>query len=299
MPAQKSCFVTNTDAVNFRSTENYPSTTNIIGQLYAGHECTSLDESGTWWRVKTEIENVPYEGFIHSHYLTHEMHVIGVVNGVPEAHLSHDKAHITLNGGSRAHPIGDPNRVLRDMTDQASKVASIHDIIDYLDVENSSRYSRPRHTFCNVYAHDFCYLCGVFLPRVWWNGSSLISLVNGNNVEPRYNDTVEEIMANEIFHWLRDFGPTFGWIRVFSAEDVQDAVNRGKIGVIVANTKNHGRSGHIAVAVPQTATHTPVKTEGRVTTPVMSQSGLTNKKYFSYKWWTSTKYSFFGYWIHE
>ena len=106
-------------------------------------------------------------------------------------------------------------------------------------------------------------------------------------------------MANEIFHWLRDFGPTFGWIRVFSAEDVQDAVNRGKIGVIVANTKNHGRSGHIAVAVPQTATHTPVKTEGRVTTPVMSQSGLTNKKYFSYKWWTSTKYSFFGYWIHE
>lgn len=291
------CFVTNCNAVNLRRSGSTRS--NILAVLYVGHECTSIDESGTWWEVKTEIENIPYSGFIHSHYLTHTDHIIGAVAGIPKVHLSEGKVSVDPNSESRAHAIGDPSRVIRDLSTTSSRVSTIHKIIDYLDVENSNRYIKEGYTFCNIYAYDFCYLSGVYLPRVWWTGTSIISMIQGNNVQVRYNDTVTEIRANEIFHWFRDFGPTFGWRRVFSTQELQAAADQGKIGVVVANTKNHSKAGHIAVVVPQTAEHTPVTREGRVVTPVMSQAGSKNKKYYSYRWWTKNIYSFFGYWVHD
>jgi hypothetical protein len=34
-------------------------------------------------------------------------------------------------------------------------------------VESSARYARtPTQTYCNVYVADYCYLAGVYLPRV-------------------------------------------------------------------------------------------------------------------------------------
>jgi len=168
-----------------------------------------------------------------------------------------------------------------------------------LNVENAIRYKKTAYTFCNIYAYDFCYLCEVFLPRVWWSESALISLSNGGQVDIRYGETVFEIRANELFQWLKEFGSSFGWRRVFTAQELQTAADQGYVGVVVANTKNHDNSGHICVVVPQTDVHTPVTMEGEIVTPVMSDAGLSNHEYYSYRWWTKDKYSFFGFWIND
>lgn len=295
----RTCFVTDCYFVNLRSVPNANSSSSILATLPFGHECTSMDESDQWWHLKTEVDNVPIEGYINSDYLTHTVFDIGKESGIVPVHLTENLNYVNPDSTSRAHPIGDQNKVIRDMTSQQSKIDSIHQIISYLDVESSMRYQRTGYTYCNIYAYDFCYLCNVYLPRVWWSPLSLIELSNGHSVPIQYDNTVFEIRANEIFHWLKDFGPTFGWQRVFSPQDLQDAADRGKIGVIVANTKNHSKSGHISVVVPQTDENQPVKIEGKVTTPVMSDAGWNNHNYYSYRWWTREKYSFFGFWIHE
>jgi hypothetical protein len=49
--------------------------------------------------------------------------------------------------------------------------ASLGEVIDYIATDKPAhkRY-QPRDglTFCNIYAHDYCFLAGVYLPRVWW-----------------------------------------------------------------------------------------------------------------------------------
>lgn len=297
----KTCFVTNCYWVNLRSTPNSNSPNTVITALAANHECTLIDDSGGWWKVKTEVDNRPLEGYIRSTYLTLVKEDLPFVDTVSRSHLSENRAFITPNyDGGRAHPIGDGQRVRRDLSTTESKVNSIHQIISYLDVESSVRYQKKGSiTYCNIYAYDFCYLCGVFIPRVWWSGPSLIKLSNGESVPIQYGDTVKEVRANELFHWMKDFGPTFGWRRVFDVEELQVSANNGGVGVIVANTKDHTRAGHVCVVVPQTDEHLPVMTSNKVTTPVMSQAGSNNYNYWSYKWWTNSKYSFFGFWVND
>lgn len=295
------CFVTDCYWVNLRSAPNPNDLTTIIAALPYSHECTLLNDSNTWWHVKTEVDDVPLEGFVHSRYLSLSQDSIGRRDRITEVHLREERGFITPNyDGGRASPLGDPNRVVRDMSSVETKVSSTHDIIDYLDVENTVRYQKKGNkTYCNVYAYDFCYLSGAYIPRVWWTGQSLIKLSQGQSVPIEYGETVTEIRANELFFWLKDFGPTFGWRRVFTAQELQDNSDRGGIGIIVANTKDHGAAGHICVVVPQTNEHKPVLTDGQVTTPVMSQAGGSNYKYRAYKWWTNRRFSFFGFFIHD
>ena len=114
-------------------------------------------------------------------------------------------------------------------------------IIDYLAVDNVAhlRYQpRDGATFCNIYAHDFCHLAGVYLPRVWWTPDAVERLTRGEPVEPRLGSTIDEQRANDLFRWLRAFGPRFGWRQAGSLTELQTEANVGAVGVIVARRKD-------------------------------------------------------------
>ena len=63
--------------------------------------------------------------------------------------------------------------------------------------------------------------------------------------------------ANDLFRWLRDFGPRFGWRQTGTITKLQQEVNQGAIGLIVARRKEDGKSGHIVAVVPETETDAP------------------------------------------
>jgi hypothetical protein len=46
-----------------------------------------------------------------------------------------------------------------------------------VDKATHKRYKPiPNATFCNIYAHDYCHLAGVYLPRVWWSAAAIEKL---------------------------------------------------------------------------------------------------------------------------
>ena len=65
-------------------------------------------------------------------------------------------------------------------------------------------------------------LAGVYLPRCWWTQSAIAKLAAGQKVQPKYEATIEEVRANGLYRWLRDFGTQFGWIRATSTNELQD-----------------------------------------------------------------------------
>jgi len=128
-------------------------------------------------------------------------------------------------------------------------------IIDYLAVDKAShiRY-QPQSgvTFCNIYAHDYCHLAGVYLPRVWWTPDAIERLAQGQTVEPRLESTIDEQRANDLFRWLRAFGSRFGWRQTGTLTKLQTEANAGAVGIIVARRTIDGKSGHIVMVVPET-----------------------------------------------
>jgi hypothetical protein len=177
-------------------------------------------------------------------------------------------------------------------------------IIDWLAVDRTlhKRY-QPRSglTFCNIYAHDFCHLGGIYLPRVWWNARAIADLMQGKQVEPLYGQTIDEVRANDLFRWLRDFGLDFGWRRSSSLDELQMEVNQGAIGVIVARRREDGRSGHIVLVVPETDEHRAQRdASGKVVAPLQSQAGATNFRYGRGRrdWWKGAQFAESAFWLH-
>lgn len=178
------------------------------------------------------------------------------------------------------------------------------EIVGWLDTENPAhkRY-QPRSglTFCNIYAHDFCHLAGVYLPRVWWSAGAIAKLSAGIPVEPRYGATLDELRANDLFRWLRDFGPRFGWRQTGTLTKLQLAASSGGIGVIVARRKEEGKSGHIVIVVPETEDRRAKwNSSGEVVLPLQSQAGAKNFRFGTgtAPWWTGAQFAEFSLWIH-
>jgi hypothetical protein len=156
-------------------------------------------------------------------------------------------------------------------------------------------------TFCNIYAHDYCHLAGVYLPRVWWTPGAIELLARGQNVEPRLEATIEEILANGLFRWLRDFGPRFGWRRVATLSELQLEVNQGAVGLITARRREDGPPGHITAVVPETEDHRARRNAaGEVTAPLQSQAGRQNFRYGTGKlnWWQDDQFADSAFWLH-
>jgi hypothetical protein len=203
-----------------------------------------------------------------------------------------------------AHSLNEPGQPGRAGTTPAELREELAAIIDWLAVDKESykRY-QPRSglTFCNIYAHDFCYLAGAYLPRVWWTPRAIERLTQGETVEPRYGETIDEQRANDLFRWLRDFGPRFGWRQTGTLTKLQQNANQGGLGIIVARRREDGKSGHIVMVVPETEDNKARRNvDGEVTAPLQSQAGARNFRYGtgSTEWWLGEQFAESAFWIH-
>lgn len=201
-------------------------------------------------------------------------------------------------------PLGDATIPFRDLTDTASKKESIHRLIDKLDVETNIRYQRTvEDTYCNVYSYDYCYFSKVYLPTVWWTDEALKKILNGQEVEPVFEQTVDRIYSSAIHDWFLEWGASFGWKRMFCTDEMQRKVNEnGGIGIICAKRKIRGLSGHIVPVVPETDLHKAYRENGVVVYPLQSQAGKFNYNYFSEvreDWWNDELYSSYVFYYHE
>lgn len=201
-------------------------------------------------------------------------------------------------------PLNDTTIPYRDLTDTASKKESISRLIAKLDVENSIRYQKTvEDTYCNVYSYDYCYFSKVYLPTVWWTAESIEKLANGQDVEAVFEETVDRIYSSAITDWFSEWGPNFGWQKMFTADEIQKKVNEnGGIGIICAKRREKGLSGHIVPVVPETDVHKAYRENGVVVYPLQSQAGKLNYNYFSEvrkDWWNDELYSSFVFYYHE
>ncbi len=238
-----------------------------VGVLNQGKEVQVLGPAGEpgWVRIRVSLSGLLREGVVAERYLKALPPSRGAASvpatpaqaaALPAAHMQPDRADITRRrDGGRAYPLGEAGRPARAGGDAASLAASVSAIVDYLDVANPAhlRY-RPAGgtTYCNIYATDLAYLCGVYLPRVWWTDRALLQLREGAQVAVEYGRTVRELNANSLYDWLEDFGPAFGWRREVELTALQAAANAGQVCVIVARRVDLNRPGHITAVVPET-----------------------------------------------
>ena len=141
----------------------------------------------------------------------------------------------------------------------------------------------------------------MYLPRVWWTPGAIEQLAKRQDVEPLYEKTIDEQRANDLFRWLRDFGPRFGWRQTGTLTKLQEAANLGGIGIIVARRKIDGKSGHIVAVVPETNEQKAKRDSGgMVTSPLQSQAGVKNFRYRTtpIPWWKGDQFADSGFWIH-
>lgn len=206
-----------------------------------------------------------------------------------------------IAGAHSLNESGQPSRTGRDPDTLRRELATI---IDWLASDNPAhlRYApRGGLTFCNIYAHDYCALAGVHLPRVWWSEAALTRIARGETVQPLIGNTVREMRADDLFFWLRDFGPHFGWRRTGTANELQSEANQGAVGLIIAERKQNGRSGHVAMVVPESARHSARRNAaGEAIAPLQSQAGTVNFRYGTSRagWWNDEKFSDAAFWLH-
>lgn len=277
---------------------------NAITLLPQGHGVRFLEatEAPGWWRVSTEVAGQPLEGFVTAEFLKAVASGAQAMSGrvPPEVHLPHSPGvEVTRRNERRAHPLNEVSMPRRRVgtTDPAGDLTRI---IEWLDVENDAHLRwKPipnGATFCNIYAYDVCYLAGAYLPRVWWKPSVLQQISNGSVPRVEYNQTVSELRANGLFDWLNAYGKDYGWQRVFETGVLQDAANQGRIAVICAQARGNA-PGHISLVVPETPERSAVRKGGSELSPLQSQAGRRNLRYFTDVWWKSAAFLEFGFWI--
>ncbi|MGA9755028.1 MAG: hypothetical protein WBV23_07780 [Desulfobaccales bacterium] len=202
-----------------------------------------------------------------------------------------------------AHSLNEPNQPGRRGATPDDLRAELAAIIDWLAVDDAThrRYQPGKNTYCNIYAHDYCYLAGAYLPRVWWTPGAIEKLAQGKDVQPFLENTIDEQRANDLFRWLRDFGPRFGWQGTGTVSKLQLEVNQGAIGLIVARRKEDGRPGHIVAVVPETDNHRARRdAAGEVIAPLQSQAGSTNFRYGTrLNWWRDDRFADSAFWLHS
>ena len=201
-------------------------------------------------------------------------------------------------------PMLDSSIPYRDLTDTASKKESIGRLIDKLDVETNIRYQRTTEdTYCNVYSYDYCYFSKAYLPTVWWTDESLKKVLQGQEVEAVFEQTVDRIYSSALVDWFLEWGASFGWERMHTVDEIQNKVNtNGGIGIICAKRREKGLSGHIVPVVPETDIHKAYRENGVVVYPLQSQAGKLNYNYFSEvrkDWWNDELYSSYVLYYHE
>ncbi len=268
-----------------------------------------------WVRVRVSLSGLVREGVVAERFLEALPRTLSrgaaitmtapALPALPAAHMKEDRPEITrqLDGG-RAYPLGEPGRPARSGRSAESLARSLVAIVDYLDVANPAhlRYQpRGATTYCNIYATDFAYLSGIYLPRVWWTDRTLLRLREGEHVAVEYGRTVRELNANMLYDWLEDFGPAFGWQREVELTALQAAANLGEVCVIVARRADLNRPGHITAVVPETGDARAVRNvQDAVLRPLESQAGTRNvlRAPAANAWWQASRFQAFAFWRH-
>lgn len=294
--------------------KSQPRRESVVGELPDGHLVRALTGRAIngFMAVETSLAGALLRGFASMSYLKPapgetaiEIAPPAITSGVRAARLPRKRGRLTRRADpADAHSLNEVGQPGRKGADVDALRAELGDIIAWLDVEKKShkRYQpRAKQTFCNIYCHDYCHLAGVYLPRVWWSAPALMALGRGEDVAPLIGDTVNELRANDLFRWLRDFGHGFGWRQTGTLTKLQLAANQGAVAVIIARRKDADRSGHIVMVVPETETHMAKRdSNGEVTAPLQSQSGVTNFRYGNSQpgWWNKELFAENAFWIH-
>jgi hypothetical protein len=275
---------------------------NVITLLKNQEVVILLDDSNkAFFKVNCTQEQPPVSGYVSSAYLKQVSTMVTQQTGwMRPVNLPANAASRRDNHAAWQYPLGESNMPGIDpQADMATRIARMHQIVDWLAVDKSARYQRDAHTYCNIYAYDYCYLCGVFLPRVWWQAKALMALQGGQTLNPVYGVNVDELTANGLFGWLQEWGADYQWTRTYSLDDLQNQVNLGYLGVICAANVNANRSGHICFVIPETDDKKATRVNGAVTCPLLSQAGAVNLPYYNTNsWWVSLAAEFrgFGFW---
>lgn len=293
-------------------------TSNVIARLPDGHivQAVSNKQTDGFLEVETSLLGAHFRGFASAQFLKAARDVEEVpvlhpapappTSGIVAVTMPRKPGTVTKRVGiATAHSLNEPDQPGRKGTTPDQLRAELAAIIEYLGVDKPAhkRYKPITNaTFCNIYAHDYCHLAGVYLPRVWWTAGAIERLAQGHTVPINLGNTIEEQRANDLFRWLRDFGLRFGWRQTSTLTNLQLEVNQGAIGVIVARRKNDGLSGHIAVVVPETETESAKRNAaGEVTAPLQSQAGRNNFKYGTggTNWWKGDQFAESAFWLHS
>lgn len=294
-----------------------PPQRNVVGHLPDGHPVRALSSKAVdgFLEVETSLLGALLRGFASEKYLERADVALTIdlvvpqtsdpIVGITAVYAPGKPGVVTKRRGiANALSLNEPAQPGRTGTTAEALRADLGAIIDWLDVENAqfARY-QPRDglTFCNIYAHDFCHLAGPYLPRVWWTSNALVELAKGNPVQPKLGATISEVVANDLFAWLRDFGPNFGWRSTGTLTKLQTEVNQGAVGIIVARRKESKRPGHIAIVAPESAGQSARRSQtGDVLAPLQSQSGSTNFRRGTGQkdWWRGEQFADFAYWMH-
>jgi len=302
-------FIT-TDFLNLR---NQPAIAqgNVIAVMPPDTVVESLngEEAPGWLKVKVMLGKTLTQGFASRKFLqstslelTEEQPAAAAA--IPPVHYPPGDRKISRNQvNGRAYPLNEPG-LLKVALDQiqgvTEKCAAIHNLLDYLDVEHSARYAPGGgSTFCNIYAYDVAYCLGAYLPRVWWTAGAIVQLQQGQSLVPKYDQNITEYTANQICNWFDQYGVSFGWQRLFDLTALQNEVNKGKLGIIVGQRINMSNPGHIVAVVPENDQHMAKRNNTSVLSPLQSQAGAKNKKYFTgLNWWEdSSRFKKFSCWI--
>jgi hypothetical protein len=290
---------------------------NVIAHLPDGHRVRKIagKKGDKFFEVETSLNGAHLRGFAASQFLVpveDDIEISVVVptatepaSGVVAVHAPRKSGSITKRtaaaGALSLNEANQPGRVGVTPEELRGELAAI---IDHLAVDKAShiRYQpRDGATFCNIYVHDFCHLAGVYLPRVWWTADAIERLTRGQPVEPRLGSTIDEQRANDLFRWLRAFGPRFGWRQAGSLTELQTEANIGAVGMIVARRKIEGKSGHIVIVPPETDEQRAKRdSDGTVTAPLQSQAGVRNFRYgtSSPNWWNGEQFADSAFWLH-
>jgi len=299
-------YIVTASALYLRSSASSKDKLNIITILRNDEVVEVTDaSSATWYKVTTTQRSPNISGFASGKYLKKD----GTPDDAPAqpvqttfgpVNLPPNMASRRSNHAAWQYPLSEPDMPMVTSNEPATRVDEMYDVVNYIAVDTSARYKVDEHTYCNIYAYDYCYLCNTFLPRVWWTDKALQVVLSGGNVKPIYESTVIELNANAIFKWLEDWGDKYGWVRTYDLTDLQDNVNQGKVGVISGPNVNPRRSGHICCVIPEKDGFKAMRSDNTVTIPLLSQAGAKNIRFYNNnKWWVLPQIKEFGFWYNN
>lgn len=297
-------------ALNLRSADD-PEQKNVIATLRQGTVVRKLADAGRpgWFEVQVDLGGRQLHGFLNGSaaFLTHAKPGAtsdAPAGPLPPADLGTSSSARRDRDGSRAHRLGEAGLPARPSTHPQGPAAGILRVLDWCAVEKPGHlrwWPAGRETYCNIYAYDVCTLSGTYLPRVWWTGEAIALLRAGERVPVVYGRSVSELAANYLYNWLEQYGEGFGWRRHYTTDEVQEAANAGRLGLICAQHRNLNSSGHIQIVAPEHGEQRARRVGGVVTQPLQSNAGSSNFRYghLGSSWWQGPNFAAYGFWSAE